>query len=148
MSGFREQHGSPRKTLTTINHSTTSLPFAVKPEPLTELERLQLANQYSIREKLDFRNAKFWATCRKTLVEGHTFFYSKSFDPICWQQLDYEKCLYVLNAVDMCDALHRSFEGITDKAGITEEAVPHFLCFVDRINQESNRFGVLLSSAA
>jgi hypothetical protein len=140
MSDFREHHASSPKALT-ANKSTTSIQFGGKPGSLSELERLRLASQYAIGKKLDFTNAEYWATCRKALVEGHTFSYSKSFEPIRWQQLDYEKCLDVLNAADMCNALQRSFAGITDSAAISGDAVPHFVCFVDLYKQEkANRF--------
>jgi uncharacterized protein YfbU (UPF0304 family) len=148
MSDFREHHVSSPKAFT-ADKSATSIQFIGKSGPLTDVERLRLANQYAIQKKLDFRNAEYWATCRKTLVEGHTFFYSKSFEPVHWQQLDYEKCLDVLNAADICNALDRSLAGITNGDGISGDAVPHFVCFVDRFKQEkANRFRAQLRSAA
>jgi uncharacterized protein YfbU (UPF0304 family) len=131
-----------------MSQKQNSVSFDVKPKCLSELDRLRFANQCAIQKKLDFRNAEYWATGRKTLVEGHTFFYCKSFEPIRWQQLDYEKFLDVLNAVDMCDAVQRSFAGITNKAGITEDGAPNLLRFVDRKSKDAHRFRTRFSSAA
>jgi len=39
----------------------------MKPETLTEMERLQLANQYAMLEKLDAENAEHWAEWKEIL---------------------------------------------------------------------------------
>ena len=110
----------------------------MKPETLTELERLQLVNQYTILEKLDEENTDHWAECKRIVREGYTIFYSKVFDPI-WEELSYEDCRYVMEVLDLHDALQQSFFKLAEKDGISESDVAfhgfsgndesHLLCF-------------------
>ena len=94
----------------------------MKPETLTEMERLQLANQYAILEKLDPHDAKHWAECKEIVQRGYTLSYGKMFDPI-WDELSYDDCRYVFDVLAMHDALQRSFERLADKAGLSESDV-------------------------
>ena len=92
------------------------------PKTLTKLERLQLVNQCRILERVDPENADHWAQCTTILREGFTMFYSTIFDPV-WEELHYEECRYVMDVLDMHDALKFSFERLDDKTGIEEHEV-------------------------
>jgi uncharacterized protein YfbU (UPF0304 family) len=118
----------------------------MKPETLTEMERLQLRNQCAILEKLDTENAEHWKECQTILERGYTFLYHKILDPI-WEELGYEECRYVLDVLDMHEGLQRSFQHLDDKDGITEDDVAfpgfdgnnesHHLCFAAHIKKGS-----------
>jgi uncharacterized protein YfbU (UPF0304 family) len=124
----------------------------MNPETLSNLERLQLVNQYRILEKIDPENADHWAECIKILREGYTMFYGTVFDPV-WDELSYEDCRYVMNVLDMHDVLRRSFDKLDDKSGIAEHDVEfwgfsgneesHLLCFAGYL-KETGKWETLL----
>lgn len=92
----------------------------MRPRTLTELERLQLANQYTILEKVDKQNADEWAELQQIVREGYTVDYHKLFDPI-WSELAPEDCRYVMNVLEMHHALQVSFQRLEDKGDIKED---------------------------
>jgi uncharacterized protein YfbU (UPF0304 family) len=124
----------------------------MKAETLTQLERLQLVNQYAILEKLDPENADHWAECKQILREGYTLLYHKIFDPI-WDELSREDCKYVMDVLDMYHALKLSFERLQEKEGIKVNEVKfpgfsgneesHLLCFARKLKTEGRWQSVL-----
>jgi hypothetical protein len=116
----------------------------MKTETLTDMERLQLRNQYAILEKLDSENAEHWKECQTILERGYTSLYSKVFEPI-WAELGYEECRYVMDVLDMHEGLQCSFARLRDKNGVTESDVSfpgfdgneesHHLCFAERMKE-------------
>lgn len=94
----------------------------MKVETLTPVERLQLANQFAILEKLDGSNAEYHAKNRKILQEGFTVLYSEVFQEI-GEEISVDTCRYVFDVLDMHWALQQSFEGLADKEGLTLEDV-------------------------
>jgi uncharacterized protein len=95
----------------------------MKPETLTEMERLQLINQYSILEKLDTENAAHYAELQIILQQGYTYLYHKVFDPVWNEELSMEDCRFVLDVFDLHDALLQSYERLEDKEGITKDDI-------------------------
>ncbi len=74
----------------------------MQPKSLTDVERLQLVNQYKILEKLDPENEKHYAELRKILEKGITIFYEKVF--VFW-------------------ALQYGFKKLQDKSGLEAQNV-------------------------
>jgi uncharacterized protein len=94
----------------------------MKPETLTPFERLRLANQYAILEKVDTENNEHWRKCQKIVREGYTVFYHELFDPI-YDEMSREDCRYVMDVIDMHYALKHSFDALDDKGDLKEADV-------------------------
>lgn len=95
------------------------------PATLTDVERLQLVNQYKILEKLDSENERQYLTLRKILETGITFCYDKVFEDLS-QELGSEESYFVVNVVNMFLILQYSFEQLQDKRGLEEGDVLFF----------------------
>jgi uncharacterized protein len=91
----------------------------VEQATLTAFERLTLANQYKILEKVDSENEKQYSTLRKILEGGITFCYDRVFEDIS-EELGSEKSYFVVNVVNMFLALQYSFEQLEDNKGLEE----------------------------
>jgi uncharacterized protein YfbU (UPF0304 family) len=87
------------------------------PRSLTIIERLQLANQFALLEKLDPHEKEHYAMCREVLTDGYTAFYGEVFQGI-GEELPEEHCQFVYDVLDMHRDLTGSYEALTDKAGI------------------------------
>jgi uncharacterized protein YfbU (UPF0304 family) len=89
----------------------------MKSETLTRFQRLQLANDYAILEKVDKENAKDWADRRRIVEEGYTFFYTEIFRPV-GNEIPLEDCRFVMDVLEMFEALGSSFKALSDKGDI------------------------------
>jgi uncharacterized protein YfbU (UPF0304 family) len=67
---------------------------------LTQVERLQLANQFEILEKLYPELAEMYAARRDIVQHGYSIQYSDVFTDI-FTEMPYEECEYVYNVLDM-----------------------------------------------
>jgi uncharacterized protein len=92
------------------------------PDSLSQVERLQLVNQFEILEKLDPENAKFYAEKREILERGYTILYEKVFNNI-FEEMSMDECNYVFDVLEMHRALINSYDRLTDKAGLTPSDV-------------------------
>jgi uncharacterized protein YfbU (UPF0304 family) len=84
---------------------------------LTEVERLQLVNQYDILAKLYPERADYYAKHRKIVEEGFTILYEELFSSVS-DAVSMEECRYVFDVLDMYRALHNSYRDLADKGGI------------------------------
>jgi uncharacterized protein YfbU (UPF0304 family) len=89
---------------------------------LTEAERLQLANQYAILEKLDQENAEDYSKLRKIVEEGYTILYGKVFHNLN-EPVSMEESQYVFDVLHMYKALQQSYEALPDKSGIDSKDI-------------------------
>lgn len=111
------------------------------PDSLSEVERLQLVNQFEILEKLDPDHAKSYAEKREILERGYTILYGEVFQGIFSEEMSMDECNYVFDVLDMHRALIQSYDLLEDKAGLTPEDVA-FRGFDG--NNESKRYGFAL----
>lgn len=91
-------------------------------DTLSPVERLQLANQFQILEKLDPDNAEQYAEARDIIVHGYSILYDKVFGAI-YNEMPLDECTYVYDVLDLHRVLIRSFNALTDKQGLTEDDV-------------------------
>lgn len=125
---------------------------SMKPQTLTELERLQLINQYAILEKVDEENAEHWAECQVILRKGYTLEYHKLFDPI-WDELSANDGRYVMDVLDMHHALQISLERLEDKGDMKPEDIKfrgfsgndetHLMAFAEKLRDDGRWSGVI-----
>ena len=94
----------------------------MSPDSLTQVERLQLANQFEILEKLNPQNAECYAEKREILENGYTILYGDVFRTI-YEELSMEQCRYVYDVLDMHRDLHYSYEQLADKSGIKPDEI-------------------------
>jgi uncharacterized protein YfbU (UPF0304 family) len=85
---------------------------------LTPLERLMLANQLRILEKLDLENANEYKRNRDIIVNGYTIQYDEVLKEID-DEMSVEECRYVYDVLDLYRALIRSYDELKDKEGLT-----------------------------
>jgi DNA protecting protein DprA len=107
------------------------------PTTLTPLERLQLANQFEILEKMKPEEAEHYASLREIVERGYTIRYEEVFNGI-YDEMSLDECKYVYDVLDMHRALINSFNELKDKQGLTAEDVK-FKGFDG--NNESKRHG-------
>jgi uncharacterized protein len=125
---------------------------SMKPQTLTELERLQLINQYAILEKLDEENAEHWAECQEIVRKGYTLEYHKLFDPI-WEEQSADDGRYVMDVLEMHQALQISLERLADKGDVKPEDIKfrgfsgndetHLMAFTEKLRDEGRWSGVI-----
>jgi uncharacterized protein len=84
------------------------------PKTLTPLERLQLANQFAILEKLDSQEKDHYAMCREVMQSGYTTFYGEVFQGI-GDELEQDYCHFVYDVLDMHRDLMGSSDALTEK---------------------------------
>ena len=89
---------------------------------LSPLERLMLANQLRILEKLDTENADEYKMHRDIIVHGYTIQYDEVFTEI-HDEMSVEECRYVYDVLDLYRVLIRSYEELKDKEGLTDDDV-------------------------
>jgi hypothetical protein len=88
------------------------------PETLGPEERLQLINQFRILEKLYPESAEHYAESRDIIAHGYTIQYGEVFGEV-FDEMDIEECKYVYDVLDLHRVLIASYEGLTDKKGLT-----------------------------
>jgi len=91
-------------------------------ESLTQVERLQLVNQFRILEKLDPDNADHYAESREIIARGYSILYEKVFHDV-YEEMPIEDCKYVYDVLDLHRVLINSFNTLKDKQGLTEDDV-------------------------
>jgi uncharacterized protein YfbU (UPF0304 family) len=84
---------------------------------LTPVERLTLANQLQILEKLDSVNAEDYKRQRDIIVHGYTIQYDEVFTEI-HDEMSVEECRYVYDVLDLYRVLIRSYQELKDKEGL------------------------------
>lgn len=105
---------------------------------LTKKDRLIIANQLKILEKLYPEEADHYAKQRKAIEEGYKFHYSWLVEHIFDNEMSEEECTEVLEILDMHRGLIWSYQDIIDKAGIEEQTI-RFRGFDG--NLETRQFG-------
>ncbi|MDQ7814217.1 MAG: YfbU family protein [Patescibacteria group bacterium] len=86
----------------------------------TRTERLLLANQYRILEKLYPDEAGSYATWREALESGYELHYGWIAEHIYEDVMTDAECREVVDILDMHRALKRAYEALADKSGIEE----------------------------
>lgn len=88
---------------------------------LTRTERLMLANQYRILEKLDPDDAKHYAEARRVVENGFELEYKTLAQNIYDgdEVMSEDECREVLNILQMFDHIHFSYERLEDKQGVS-----------------------------
>jgi uncharacterized protein YfbU (UPF0304 family) len=85
---------------------------------LTPVERLQLANQLEILEKLYPEQAEIYAARRDIVEHGYSIEYGDVFSDI-FTEMSFDECEYVYDVLDMHRVLISSFNELKDKDGLT-----------------------------
>ena len=88
---------------------------------LNNFERLLLMNQYRILSLLDQSNAEHYNKLRDALEHGYVASYRDDLFAGIRDGLSVEQCAFVLEVMNMYDALQRSYDALDDKQGIEEE---------------------------
>jgi uncharacterized protein YfbU (UPF0304 family) len=83
---------------------------------LTDVERLILANQYQILDKLDSEQG--YGLLSEQLREGHSFFYNSKLTNWFGDAMSDEDQKFVVNVLDMFSLLNDSYNALEDKTGI------------------------------
>jgi uncharacterized protein len=88
---------------------------------LNKFERRLLANQYHILSLIDQSNADHYNKLRDALENGYIASYQDDLFAGLLDGLSVEQCTFVLEVMNMYDALQRSYDRLDDKQGIEEE---------------------------
>ena len=88
---------------------------------LNKFERLLLMNQYRILSLLDQSNADHYNKLRDALENGYVASYRDDLFAGIRDGLSVEQCAFVVEVMNMYDALQRSYDALDDKQGIEEE---------------------------
>lgn len=86
---------------------------------LTQRDRLLLANQYRILEKLYPGEADHFANARKAVEQGYVLEYKTLVEHL-WKEMPEEQCREVHDILNMFRGLNAAYRGLSDKAGIDE----------------------------
>jgi hypothetical protein len=88
-------------------------------------ERLILANQYAILEKLseDEDDAKHYAQMRTIVQDGLTLEYGDLYSGFEKEELTEQQCNEVIDILDMYRHITDSYEALADKEGLTASGV-------------------------
>ena len=89
---------------------------------LSPVERLTLANQLRILEKLDTENADEYQKHRDIIEHGYAIQYDEVFTGI-YDEMSVEECRYVYDVLDLYRVLIRSYGELKDKEGLTADDV-------------------------
>lgn len=103
---------------------------------LTNIERLIIANQLKILEKLYPEEAEYYFQQRKAVEYGYTLHYDDLFESL-YDGLSEDECKEVLEILSMYRALTFSYQNLADKTGIEEEDI-HFDGFDG--NEETSQY--------
>ena len=87
-------------------------------------ERLIIANQFKILEKLYPEEAEYYAAHRKALESGYKLHYAEIAENF-FDEMSEEECREVIDILDMYRSLTFSFNRLPDKTGIAESEI-HF----------------------
>lgn len=90
---------------------------------LTKKERVIIANQLKILEKLYPDEAKYYAEHRKAIEYGFKLHYSWVAENIDDDEMSEEECKEVLNVLDMHRAITFSYNQIKEKTNLTVDKV-------------------------
>jgi len=88
---------------------------------LNKFDRLLLMNQYRILSLLDQSNAEHYNKLRHALENGYVASYRDDLFARIRDGLSVEQCAFVLEVMNMYDALQHSYDVLDDKQGIEEE---------------------------
>ena len=88
---------------------------------LNKFERLLLMNQYRILSLLDQSKADHYNKLREALENGYVASYQGDLFAGLLDGLSVEQCAFVLELLNMYDAIQRSYDALDDKQGIEEE---------------------------
>jgi uncharacterized protein len=88
---------------------------------LKKFERLLLTNQYRILSLLDQSNADHYDKLREALEKGYVASYRDDLFAGIRDGLSAEQCAFVVEVMNMYDALQRSYDALDEKQGIEEE---------------------------
>lgn len=86
---------------------------------LSKKDRLILANQYRIMEKLQPELAAVFAAARHAVEGGYELHYDELTRGLL-EPLSVEQCRWVLHVLEMFTALRLAYDGLKDKSGIEE----------------------------
>lgn len=89
---------------------------------LSLTERVIIANQFKILEKLYPDEAKYYAIQRKALEAGYKLHYADIVENF-YDEMSEEECREVIDILDMYRALTFSYNRLPDKAGIDEREI-------------------------
>jgi len=87
---------------------------------LNKFERLLLMNQYRILSLLDQSNADHYNKLHDALENGYVASYRDDLFAGIRDGLSVEQCAFVLEVMNMYDALQRSYDALDNKQGIEE----------------------------
>ncbi len=90
---------------------------------MTKFDRLVLANQFAILEKLDPKEAEWYAQSRDVLESGYELMYGAVFRSISDDTMSEEQCEEVNRIMFMFSHLKVVYDELPDKSGVEE---PHF----------------------
>lgn len=91
---------------------------------LTKIERLIIANQFKILEKLYPEEAGYYSNERKAIENGYKFHYEEIIEHLN-DEMSEDECREVIDILDMYRALTFSYAKLKDKSGIEEDEI-HF----------------------
>ncbi len=94
----------------------------------TRVERMILANQCRILEKLYPDEADGYAEMREVLENGYELHYRWIAEHVYEEALSEEQCKEVLDILEMYEALKLSYDKLVDKSGIDQHGI-RFLGF-------------------
>lgn len=87
---------------------------------LNRTERLILANQCRILEKLYPDEADYLAHHRRALEAGYELHYEDVASHVYEETLNSQECRFVLDTMGMYDMIQRAYDQVEDKSGIKE----------------------------
>ena len=92
---------------------------------LTRVERLILANQLAILERLsdDPHEKAHYAYLRAGLQHGFVYAYDEAVQMIDKDELTEDRCKFVIDVLDMHRALKSGYDALQDKSGIEEHLI-------------------------
>ena len=88
---------------------------------LNKFERLLLMNQYRILSLLEQSNAEHYNKLGAALEEGYVASYQDDLFAGMREGLSVEQCAFVVEVMNMSEALQRSYDALDDKQRIEEE---------------------------
>ena len=115
--------------------------MSTQEEELNIAERLILANQCKILEKLYPSDAEYYSASREALERGFTLEYPSVFGAISERQLSRDHCRWVMNVLDMFASLQNAYSEFNDASDI-DPAKLQFRGF--SANDESDLLGYVL----
>lgn len=88
---------------------------------LSRLDRVILANQYTILQAIDSENAEHYEQALQVLKGGYELEYEAYIACIVYPDtMPYDECVLVIDVMDMYMAMQRSYDKLEDKSEIKE----------------------------